>query len=609
MESFKNTKIKTVEFEAFRGFPGNCRIDLDGQSLIIYGENGSGKSSIVDAIEFNLQGRIDKSIVINHSLRPLATNLSSKNPGSACTKITMDGKTNIRSIKADNEKYEAEPSGMHPNFSYTPFVLRRGDITLYNATPENQKLILLLNYVYSKKSKLLLDNDPLMLELYASIEQYDSEISNIINQLQYYSGIEQSDLEAHAFDINDYLDSIYYVRGRKNGKKDTREMIDACTFDFLHELGTRLIDLLKLRANSIEKVDEYSTVTTSKLKPLEKYYQPVGDYLTDSFKKITNADYIKKITLAHEASNASLRIDVALQNDRVVSASEIFSEANNDLMVLLLYLAMIRVGVGEDKEKIFKQQKECLTEKLSNESPEKKKSLRAFSTIRRGLAQSKLLILDDVLQSVDGTIRNKFICYVLEEFNDWQIIVTCHDRLWLSQLSTTFTNYNHPFKECYLQNWIFTAGPSITIKGLKGVDESLQHALDTNDVNVIAPVAGRLLEKICQKLSVSLSCEIRRKEDDKYTIGDLWNSISKKMRDYQSLKDLICSINQYKEMRNLKCCHYNEWAESYTDSEVIEFAHLIQKLYERVYCKNCNSWLSISETEMHCCCYQLKYTK
>ncbi len=54
-------KIKTIHIEKFRGIPSEIDIDLtddkgDSVSTVIYGDNGCGKSSIVDAIEFNTQG-------------------------------------------------------------------------------------------------------------------------------------------------------------------------------------------------------------------------------------------------------------------------------------------------------------------------------------------------------------------------------------------------------------------------------------------------------------------------------------------------------------------------------------------------------------------------
>ncbi len=49
--------IKTINVHAFRGIP-DLELELDGKSVIIRGENGTGKSSIVDAIEFFFTGKV-----------------------------------------------------------------------------------------------------------------------------------------------------------------------------------------------------------------------------------------------------------------------------------------------------------------------------------------------------------------------------------------------------------------------------------------------------------------------------------------------------------------------------------------------------------------------
>ena len=52
-----STKINNINIKAFRGIP--CReIPLDGKSLLLIGENGTGKSSLVDAIEFFFTGNV-----------------------------------------------------------------------------------------------------------------------------------------------------------------------------------------------------------------------------------------------------------------------------------------------------------------------------------------------------------------------------------------------------------------------------------------------------------------------------------------------------------------------------------------------------------------------
>ncbi len=50
-------KIKKINIVAFRGIP-DLELELEGKSLLLRGENGSGKSSIVEAIEFFFTGKV-----------------------------------------------------------------------------------------------------------------------------------------------------------------------------------------------------------------------------------------------------------------------------------------------------------------------------------------------------------------------------------------------------------------------------------------------------------------------------------------------------------------------------------------------------------------------
>jgi len=53
-------KIKELEIEKFRGIKDLIKINLDEENLVIFGPNGTGKSAIVDAIDFLLTGKISR---------------------------------------------------------------------------------------------------------------------------------------------------------------------------------------------------------------------------------------------------------------------------------------------------------------------------------------------------------------------------------------------------------------------------------------------------------------------------------------------------------------------------------------------------------------------
>jgi len=52
-----SVKIKRIDIRAFRGIP-DLELELDGKSLVLGGDNGTGKSSIVEALEFFFTGTV-----------------------------------------------------------------------------------------------------------------------------------------------------------------------------------------------------------------------------------------------------------------------------------------------------------------------------------------------------------------------------------------------------------------------------------------------------------------------------------------------------------------------------------------------------------------------
>jgi len=52
-------RIKVIQLSWFRGAADPVSLELDCKSMVIYGVNGSGKSSFVDAVEYVLNdGRV-----------------------------------------------------------------------------------------------------------------------------------------------------------------------------------------------------------------------------------------------------------------------------------------------------------------------------------------------------------------------------------------------------------------------------------------------------------------------------------------------------------------------------------------------------------------------
>src|ERR1700730_11145576 len=52
------TKIKKMYIKGLRGIKNDLTISLDNKSILLYGDNGTGKSSIADALEWFYCGKI-----------------------------------------------------------------------------------------------------------------------------------------------------------------------------------------------------------------------------------------------------------------------------------------------------------------------------------------------------------------------------------------------------------------------------------------------------------------------------------------------------------------------------------------------------------------------
>jgi hypothetical protein len=147
----------------------------------------------------------------------------------------------------------------------------------------------------------------------------------------------------------------------------------------------------------------------------------VGADLSRAFARISADHDIHRIDVVFDASGPlSLDLLVRLQDGVRCFPQQLFSEAYQDLLALLFFASV------------------------------------AKKASERG--QARILILDDVLQSVDARIMHSFVDYLLDEFSDWQLIITVHDRLWREQLRDLFDAHRHEFVEHNIYSWIRAEG-------------------------------------------------------------------------------------------------------------------------------------------------------
>lgn len=458
---------------------------------------------------------------------------------------------------------------MHPDFSITPIVLRRHDILKFIETPSHQKQILFFSYLRDLKEHSLSENTK---EEKLEISTERVQLKNIRRELatklarEIETSVEDIPLTPSAFDF--FVSEKIYGGINKQGRermtrKGFRLQTNIKAVAIAKDIKTITEKIQSLSKNKSENKDPKHTQQLTH-KKLTDIFSDAGEYLTQSFKTISSSVFFDKIEMRiGDVTQVSFDLIVHLKNGKKVQPNNIFSEANLDLLALLVFLSIIKEAAKKGQEKV--------------------------------------LILDDVLQSVDSSIRLMFVDFLLKNYADWQLVFSIHDRLFLNQLKTIFKRYNHEFVEIEILKWDFENGPFIIKKDTEK-DNSLTKAISTNDINLITSQAGVLLEKICNHLSYSLPISIVRKKEDKYTLGDLWPGVFKKLKKTE-INEVLETIEKLSFLRNLFGAHYNEWALSLSNSEALLYANSINIFYEKVFCEACLTWIFASTpTFWKCSC-------
>lgn len=566
--SDRDLRVSMVNLCQFRGSPGNLSLDLSpkGRSLsaIILGDNGSGKSTIADSIEFALQGRIGRSIAFDSPLAPSAKSFATADL--AKVTVTLNNDTTI------SRRLESKPSGrlgvdiehVRPGFRLAPISLKRQDILRFLDTGAMARGHVFFDYFPVNASEMAIRPE----ELQARLDDEEYELRVLRTHLSEALGTE---LDAEPQELanrdkletiikNQVLDGQSIAQAKRDGRWDLIP-------ESIRENVTRLIQTQKrLRAIKNEKnrglMTKNPVLYRAQVAVLGEALEGIGDLLTTAFMEITGASHVSRIDVIFGRSGpVALDIIVELSSGKRCFPQQIFSEGYRDLLAILFFLA------------------------VAKRASEK--------------GQARVLILDDVFQSVDSGIRSGTVEFILREFHDWQLLFTVHDRLWFEQLTAALRRHQHPFVQLELKRWRFDTGIVASTPG--DFRSNLNHQLTNGDPAGICGAAGLLLEQASDQLSWRLGTSIKRAKADKYTLGALWPGVAKELR-RGGLGEVVDRIDRSYVLRNLAGAHFNEWAGTLSREEAENFGEAVLELVKSTWCSTCNDWISRQGATARCHC-------
>jgi hypothetical protein len=571
---FKNKmrKISELTIENFKGITAPIFLRFNNikfqnnadicNAVIIFGDNASGKSSIVDALEVALREKLLNKKLFDENLTssPELAPLFGKREGRI--KIKFDDKDiNIldRIINYDLKTI----SGNSPDdFKKFSFVLRRKNITSFWDLHESKRQLIILDFFKDLENQkdipTVNDLEGIITDISSLKKERVDIIGLIITEINLKYSSEQHFFENTKLDeiIKKHLEVTHDVKNRKIDKNLLQEYFSNSTIDIINKLkflNQQLKDL-----NKKKKTIENPVKKNNFEQQLTDFLHSISKDVTDDFICYSSLDYIKDIQIVlGEQSSFSLSFIVEMNNGQKISPQKVFSEANLDLLAIIVYL------------------------NIAKKAPDK--------------GQSKVMVLDDIFQSIDSEVRISIIQYICTNFKDWQIFYTVHDKLWYTLLSNELGKNKITNRiEYRIYNWNYEYGPTIH----PYFSNDLIYYTDVimrTDANDLLSIFGRLQERIYNELTYIFELPIPRKPEKDIKLNDMLSELKKYLSN-SNISDIINDLDTF--YRNLGS-HDREYKYAIDDFTAKKYAKQVLKLYQLVYCFYCFCWISKGDSRKY----------
>ncbi|MET7400775.1 AAA family ATPase [Dactylosporangium sp. NPDC005572] len=240
--SEQDLRLREIAFAGFRGSPGRSALaftDRGGRPVncVIVGDNGVGKSTIADAIEFALQGRVGRSSDLASQARPLAANQAvDVTPVAAA--VLSDGTTVTRTVvSSDDGRARADNADVRPGFRLAPITLKRADILAFLDSGSMSRGTVLFDYFPTDSSGMARSLEDERVSLQDRAHEQRTRRDALVAQLAAHLTIEPDLLRGRdAFDR--YVSEEIVGEGAEDERPEAWEKLDERTVSWSSSYGT-----------------------------------------------------------------------------------------------------------------------------------------------------------------------------------------------------------------------------------------------------------------------------------------------------------------------------------------------------------------------------------
>lgn len=327
----------------------------------------------------------------------------------------------------------------------------------------------------------------------------------------------------------------------------------------------------------------FEAYVASQTHVLNGMYDSIQERFTQFYKIIHESDE-SAFSSAFNRKAASLELQVKFKDDKMYPPNAVHSEGHQDSMGICLFFA--------------------LSEKISD-------------------SQLNLVLLDDVVMSIDIDHRKNFCKLLKEQFPQKQFIITTHDYIWRKELEAQGIVAKQNI--IHFKSWDIKHGPYVEIG--TNVWEAINSHLGKGEKNEAIGLMRYYMEEffsdICAKyrLKVPYSTSGRWSLEDVLTpVISIYSTAIKKAKESAvSFNKPVDKIEAYEKvyktaLSNLQAerwainpsTHFTTWAQSLSIDELKLTCSAVKAFCETFECPNCKSFITINSdinlAPLNICC-------
>lgn len=206
--------------------------------------------------------------------------------------------------------------------------------------------------------------------------------------------------------------------------------------------------------------------------------------------------------------------------------------------------------------------------------------------------QFPVLILDDVVTTIDAQHRSRICDLLCDEFSDWQLVVTTHDRSWFEELkeASRVRGRSDKIVARYIPEWTREQGPVLLpYQSRVGyVAECLKRA----DTEAAANHGRSQLEFVLKRIAEGTGAEVRYRTSGRYECQELLNAVKGRVNQMSDVSFRGCMLSVLDSLEAVKfignfLSHDNPDALGLSVSEVSAFCDAVVGLENAFLCPKC----------------------